>query len=571
MSGKEIDTRPQTINTVRTLPTDATQESAQTNESCQMFYKTFDKTRQFDSRHHQQQCKARLQRQLGGLETMYHNIISKGMDMICLMTKLATTFPITSDMSIKALYLLAQRHPLLRMTIQCKDGVTSGDISFLEMDDVQLDFQQSEREDWLSYLLEEVAQPFDIKNGPLWKCRLLGQKDSYEQPNSQGNDSADCTDKMYKSKGADLCTANEHRFSMSEEKYPYETTFLFIWHHSIMDGGYVVWVFKEFAELLDKIYSSGSNSIPQIRTSVELPLLQPMEDIVDTQFTQEQNTYCAAVQPSSSSSISLVASDSPYDVLKDYNEKFIDDIRITDGQILNNQCLVFEFSRHETSIIERLCKEHDTSINGLFIAASILAFINLVYPVSNRRSFDIPFEFMMDLRRHYQLDFPKDKMKYYTGVAAIDVPMLANIKLNERPVTKREFWEMARSFGSSINDQIKSPQTFQRIHKTIRNRLVLQKDAARRTGKSPNVLCLSNMGRLDWVFTGDVAKRMKLIGLHGHPTVLVEDCPIFLVGIHSLNGQLCGNISYCKNYTSVKTAAQYLGHLQNHIASATKL
>ena len=570
MSGKEIDARPQTINTAQTLPTDATQERSKTNESRQMFYKTFDKTRQFDSLHHQQQCKARLQRQLGGLETMYHNIISKGMDMICLMTKLATTFPITSDMSIKALYLLAQRHPLLRMTIQCKDGLTSGDISFLEMDDVQLDFQQSEREDWLPYLLEEVAQPFDIKNGPLWKCRLLGQMDSYEQPDSSEDDFADCAGKKYKSKGAAHFTANERRFSMSEEKYPYETTFLFIWHHSIMDGGYVVWVFKEFAELLDKIHSNDSNTLPQIRTSVALPLLQPMEDIVDTQFTQRQSTHCAAAQPSSSG-ISLVTSDSPYDVLKDYNQKFIDDIDIKDGQTLNNQCLVFDFSRHETNIIERLCKGNDTSINGLFLAASILAFVDLVYPGSSKRSFDIPFEFMMDLRRHYQLDFPKDKMKYYTGVAAIDVPMLANIKLNERPATKREFWEMARSFGTSINDQIKSPQTFQRIHKTISNRLVLQKDAARRTGKSPNVLCLSNMGRLDWVFTGDVAKRMKLIGLHGHPTVLVEDCPIFLVGIHSLNGQLCGNISFCKNYTSVQTAAQYLGHLQKHIASATKL
>ena len=483
---------------------------------------------------------------------MYHHIMSKRMDMICMMTKLATTFPVTSAITTKALFLLAQRHPLLRMTIQSKKDSPSGYISFLEMDDVQLDFLVSEREDWLPFILEEVGKPFDIKNGPLWKCRLLGQTYGKGQ-------------QLRNTKQQTDLSANLHQTVEPQNEYPYESTFLFILHHSIMDGGYILRVFKEFAELLDRV-NSGTNV--SLGISEILPLLPPVEDILVCPFPQRQTAECAGLK--SSSSVRLVLSNASYDTLRDYNQKFSYEIQDKGSHSLDNRCLVFEFTEQETSIIDHLCKQQETSTNGLFLAASILAFIDLVYPASARKIFDIPFEYMMDLRRHYHLDFPRHLMKYYPGVASMHIPMTADMRLMSRPVAKQEFWEMSRSFGNSINNQIKSPKTFQRMHETIKETMKLQQ-AETPTGKSPHVLCLSNMGRLDNVFTGDVATRLKLTGLHGHPTVLNENCPIFFVGIHSLNGKICGNVSYCENYTSSRTASQYVGHFQKHISSLTKL
>lgn len=492
-----------------------------------------------------------LHRPLGGLEIMYHHNTSKGMDIICLMTKLATTFPVTHAMTKSALFLLAQKHPMLRMTIQNN----SGEFSFLEMERMRLDFAVSERTDWLHFIMEEADRPLDTEHGPLWKCRLLLQpstRPSETNPIDAAQGTTQETKVVAHIPQNDNCVQTTNGFVN-------ESTFLFVWHHSIMDGKYVFWIFKQFVEILDNI-NSGINV--SIGISEKLPLLPPMEDVMVYPLPQAQKKMTARSV--------YVCLNPPNVSLHDYNHRFYHEIQMCKSGPARNGCVIFEFSEQETKQIMRLCKAESVSANGVFLTAGLLAFVDLVYSQSPCKNFKIPFEFMMDLRRFCPLSFPQDLMKYFPGVASVHVPMIADIQLSSRPATKQEFWEMSRSFGSAIQSEVHSPETFSWIRKIVNENLTVRKPDKPNV-KSPRVLLMSNMGSLEGVFTGDIATRVKLAALHAHSTTLIEDSPIFFVSNYILNSQLYVTVSFCKNYTSVKTATEYLALFKKNIMSQSKL
>ena len=511
--------------------------------------------------------KTPLGRPLGGLEVVYHHAMSKGMDMICLMTKLSTTFSITPDLTKQALYLLAEQHPLLRMTIQCAPAKASNQISFLEMEEIRIDFA-IERDDWLSDLMEEVAEPFDIAKGPLWKCRLLLSRDkSVDRSKSlKKNEISTRTSKTLENERNEWTDNNLNYTGDQHNDFVHEATFLFVWHHSIMDGGYVVRIFKEFAEILDRIHSG-----PMVDSLLERSLPPPLEHVLrcPSEFTRNQLHCNPEPGTQSLSSVRPDSSHSWLETLEDYNRRFSHEIARSVHTSPNNECMVYEFNVKETKHIMQMCKSEGVTANGLFSTASILAFIDLLYPVTQRNHFGIPFEFMLDFRRHLPLKISNGSRRYFQGVASIHIPMMADIQLSTRPVTKCEFWAMSRSFGSAIQNEVHSQETFQWMRDLVKETTSSKQQQP--VGKSPYVLCLSNMGRLDGVLNGDITKRMRLTGLHGHPTVLIENSPIFFVSIFLLNGKLCGNVSFCANYTSRKTAAGYIGHFKKHILSQSKL
>lgn len=506
-----------------------------------------------------------LGRPLGGLEVMYHHTMSKGMDMICLMTKLSTTFPIVPEIAKKALYRLAEQHPLLRMTIQCTQDKNSNQISFLEMEEMRVDFSIG-RNDWLPVLMKEIAEPFDIINGPLWKCRLLLPDDKVAGTSNSSDETEARTPKTVTDERSE-CTDNKLNHTENKQNdFVHEATFLFVWHHSVMDGGYVVWIFKEFAEILDRFHT-GSNVDDHVSISIPPPLEYVLE--CPAPLMKKQLNVSPESCAKFTSSVRPDSSNSSFDTLEDYNRRFSTEIAHSLHRSPRNECIVYEFNERETAQILRICKTEGASTNGIFSTASLLAFIDLLYPLPQRNHFRIPFEFMLDFRKHLPLKTVDGSRKYFPGVASIHIPMMADIQLSSRPVTKREFWAMSRSFGSAIQNEVHSQEAFHWISDVVKETASSQQQKP--VGKSPYVLCLSNMGRLDGVLTGDIAKRMKLTGLHGHPTVLIEDSPIFFVSIFSLNGKLCGNVSFCENYTSRKTAAEYIGHFKKHILSQAKL
>ena len=496
-----------------------------------------------------------LHRPLGGLEIMYHHTVSKGMDMIYLMTKISTSFPVTPSLTKKALLILAKKHPLLRMTIQHRTNSQSSAMIFREMDTLAIDFKASDREDWLTYIMEEISMPFDIQNGPLWKFRLLfPASNSDKKSKSHSSISNQTVEDIH---GVYL---KDHNTSHSLDEFAYVSTIFFIIHHSIMDGSYVCCLFSELAELLNELYIMDTHNIYRITPS---PLMPPIEEALLYPAPRRQMPKSSE----SSSSVRLQFSDPSYEMIQDYDRKYLLHIEQNDCIVPRNRCEIFEFSEDETAHITNSCKEFGSSTTGGFLTSGLLAFIDLLHTYSNRNHVDVPFECMIDLRRHFPLAFSNKIVKFYPGAASMHVPFLASLNLSNKPVTKEEFWKLSQAIGSETLLQLRSVDTMHWIQQFIQenNEQISTPKSTKPQGKSPFVLCFSHMGCLDNVLTGHIRKSVRLDEIHGHSTVLNEDSPIFYVGNYSLKGRICLNVSFCESYTSVETAKEYVANIRKFL------
>ena len=139
--------------------------------------------------------------------------------------------------------------------------------------------------------------------------------------------------------------------------------------------------------------------------------------------------------------------------------------------------------------------------------------------------------------------------------------MIADLQFSQRPMRNNVIWEMSRSFGNSISNEINSPETFKQTLNMINETKNLI-TAETMNGKSPYVLCI---GCLDGLVTGDITKRARLTEIHGHSSILIEDSPIFYICFYSLYGKLYVDISFCENYTSVKTTQEYMCYLKEYV------
>ena len=480
-----------------------------------------------ESAHESRKSSPLLRRPFGGLEIMYHQAIANGTDIEWVLAKVGTVFPVDAAMFEKALFFLADRHPMLRMSVQCD----ANDISFQETDHLKIDFTAPKCDDWLQHVSEEVSIPFDISTGPLWRCRLLkvGRIDQQNQK------------------------------EVASDEFMYESTVLFVSHHSAKDGRYLSSIVGQFVNILNDIDLDKLST----NTLQALPLFPPVEDLlVCPPFTRTSEKSAASSSPSSS--ISANFSDPPTQAIDDYNIKFRREIQDVWSDQPCNRYLIHEFTRKETAKLLRSCKDMGLSSTGVLVAASLQAFADLVYSPSSQRRICIPFEFVLDLRRFCPKDILESAKPCLPGVASTTIPMFADLELSRGPKSNDEIWEMSKSFGHAINNEINSQEAFKQALNIINDSKNLNK-LEHTKGKSPYVLCISNMGCLDGLNASIVTKRVMIREIHGHSSILVDDCPIFYMCYYSLNGKLYVNISFCENYTSVKTTEKYMDYIKEYI------
>lgn len=496
-----------------------------------------------------------LRRPLGGIEQMYNIYSSQGTDIICLMTKIETIYPVRAVAVNKALELLQKRHPLFRMSIQKSRCYDDGHMDFVENEKAAFDFEVHDRTDWLQYMLEELDNHSCFKSQSLIRCRLLNSSSIAEKKEiTPRNENEQTTE----SKGELTCF---------KEQFDYQATFLFIMHHSIMDGGYSLWMFQEFINFLDAVIMNKS-----IGGVKELPLLPPFENIftfncdekVDRkkEFQEHALTFCHDSNDST--------------VLDAYNRTFHEEIDIpsdNENTKLRNDCVVFKFSKTKTRTFVQMVKSNNCTPKGSIIAASVLALLELVFQENMGKmcnNYSVPIEFMADFRRVGDFLLPNDGTPHYPGVAALHVPLLAQLRLENSKLTTETFWQIARQFGECLDKNVDSPEVYEWIKEEASkyNRFPAPVQIP---GKSQYVLSFSNMGKIDGVLNSDVSGRVRLVDLHGHSNILIDEMPLFFITTFALNGHFCGNVSFCKNYTSNKTATKYVGLIQKYLCLYSNL
>ena len=178
--------------------------------------------------HEPRKSRQLFRRSLGGLEIMYHQAITNGTDIGWVLAKVGTVFPGDAAMFEEALFFLADKHPMLRMSIQCD----ANDVSFQEINHVTLDFTAPKCNDWLQFMSEEMSIPFDISTGPLWRCRLLKVERLIQRDKGE---------------------------SVSDGLM-YESTVLFVSHHSAIDGRYLSSMVSQLVDILNDINLNKLNT-----------------------------------------------------------------------------------------------------------------------------------------------------------------------------------------------------------------------------------------------------------------------------------------------------------------------
>ncbi|XP_045164973.2 uncharacterized protein LOC123528949 [Mercenaria mercenaria] len=497
-----------------------------------------------------------LSRPLGGIEQMYNIYSSQGTDIICLMTKIETIYPVTSSAVTEALNLLQQRHPLFRMSIRKSRHYDDGHMDFVEKEKASFDFAVYDRLDWLQCLLDELDYHSTGKSRSLIRCRMLNSS-------SITNKSKEAS-RIIVNECKEPALEENREVGNSEKEFDYQATFLFIMHHSIMDGGYSLWMFQEFVNFLDAVVMNID--IGHVK---ELPLLPPFENI----FTFNCDGNDGKNVELKDCALSFCHDSTDDTLLKAYNRTFRDEIDISPKKKLRNNCIVFKFSKIKTRTFVQMIKSKKCTPKGAIIAASTLALLELVYQdktweMCNNCS--IPIEYMADFRRVGEFHLPDKSVPHYPGVAALHIPLLAQLRLGGSKITTEIFWKIAQQFGECLDQNVDSPELFEWIKEEAAkyNRFPVQPEVP---GKSPYVLSISNMGKIDGVLNSDVSGRVRLVDLHGHSNILVDEMPLFCITTFALNGHFCGNVSFCSNYTTNKTATKYVGLFQKYLCSYSML
>ena len=495
--------------------------------------------------------KSRVIRPLGGIEYMYNSYTSKGADSVCLMTRIESQYPITAEIAQEAFVHLLRRHPMLRACIHpLRDG-PEGEHVLVEHEPPLYDFDVLSRSDWMQMLLEMSAQAFRTPETPLIKCRMIDTKPiPYTEKIRDFNMSPKPRPQIY-----------------PRGLFGYQSTFLFIIHHSVMDGSYSLWMFQEFMNFVDAV-AMGHRFDRVVELTVQPPVERVMlfssDDNTDSAITSHQN-----ISGSLTCSVKLCHDATQDQLLKDYQTKFSDEIRRLSSQEPRNGCQTFSLSKAETSNFTRLSKQNGCRPKGVLTTAWILALLELVY--GEFTSVEIPMEYMIDFRRFCDISLLGLGVPQYPGSATMHVPLLVRLERKRKgPITSDEFWEMSKLFDRFLTVNIFSKEVFQWIldeaEKYRQNPLQPEE-----LGKSQYVMCVSNLGLCDGAVHGDVSSRIRLTHLHGHSTVLVDDSPLFFTKTFTLNGKLCGNASFCETYTSNVTAMTFIALFKKYITSHSKL
>lgn len=458
--------------------------------------------------------KMRYERTLGPLETMYHVYYIRGVDIYAQMATLMCEKFVTKAEVTEAMVCLLKRHPMLRMTIKETDKEYA-EFKFVEMNPVKLDIQVSSSCDKETLLHDESCKSFAVKDGPLWRLTIVR--------NTNGEPIGP--------------RANGHEFS-----------FVFCFHHSLADGIYLRTLFADFIEFLDMVQREtiDASSVKEIEIlpAIEylLPLLNPNRRVVSLD--------CNSGDPSKF-----------IDALPAYEAHFYDEIEQLRNQKQSTKSIRSHLQSTKSKKFLLQCKQNSVTVTGACIAASCIAFGQLIKSsiADDVKVLMIPVEIMVNMRRYTQQN---SLYQAYPGVAAVHLPLTVKLPLVENP--QEHFWYLAKQCTDDINNKIisgypleyMSTEVAQEIHSTPN------------TGKSPYVLCITNMSTVDGIVKPNQRARFQLKEFPAMTQIGIDDMPIFYVGILSMAQELHLDIGHCQRYTSQSTAAKFswnvMSMLQNY-------
>jgi len=498
----------------------------------------------------------RLHRPLGPLEVMYHLYHKRGIDIVAQLICLETYSHVTTNEIKEALINLMYCHPLLCMSIHEKASDGGKWFHFFEMEPHRIDLSETNEKNWENVLVNVISKPFDIENGPLWRITIVRDNEDLK-----GNSSKDC----YGTRND-----NTHKSSLT-----YRLAFVFGCHHSIADGIYLRNIYSDFISILDKLKNRKGDLKYEKKQSLFLP---PIENILPIIYphargyvlpyakeyisSQEsrQAIKCLSSQLQCSSCNRRGCSHS-VEALDAY--QFMHRLEILRLSQIKPETTVMRFKLTDTQSKLYLfkCKSNRVTVTAASITAACMALASVLKTSlpADIEWLEVPVEIMVNLRR-YVTD--KSLLESYPGVAAIHIPLLVKIPLKIRH-NDDAFWEIARKCAHDIYEIVTSAKPIETMIAESENELKSKPVI----GKSPFVICLTNLSSVDNVVKPDLQDRYRLVAFPGMTHIAVDDMPIFYINLFTLNREFNVGVGWCSSYTSQNTASKYLWNFRQFLQS----
>ncbi|XP_069102129.1 uncharacterized protein [Argopecten irradians] len=485
-----------------------------------------------------------LSRPLGPLETMYHLYHQRGMDLIVQLMSLKTSTPVTQLVIRQALVFLMRKHPILRMCIKRTNCRGYIGYHFQEMDKCAMDLRVTENTNHEEILAEALCLTFDYEHGPLW--RIICVESDVGQVNTM----------------LSPCPQLRHSF-----------VFAFSCHHAIADGIYLQKIYTDFIEIIHLIQKEHFCTLSAMKKSMFLP---PIENILPVIFPDSEGEQrykprrnSGLLMPTGTKTNVLAKRGKHIGALDAYSNIYASEIvSLNKTHRQSTGVIRFKFTEGYSRTFLLNTKEKHGTVTASCVTAACLSLARLLEPgiPSNVDHLIVPVEIMVNLRR-YVTD--KTMFEDYPGCAAIHIPVTIAVPLR-RPCNRSSamnFWNLSQQCSDKISYIVSSGKPVEIMKEEAANEMNQQ--AVK--GKSPFVICLTNLSRVDDMVKPELKENFKLTSFPSLTRIAVDDMPIFFINVFTMSKELNVNIGYCSSYTSKLTAARYAWLYSDTICQHSRL
>lgn len=468
-------------------------------------------------------------RTLGRLETMYHMYYKRGIDTCVQMVHLDCVQCVTLSQVREAMERLQMHHPMLRMFI---DEDTENRFHFFERNSRSVDCSVSclPTED----LLKESINKKFLADGPLW--RIIIQK----------------TRSMLQENG-DVCSGCQTR---NKGRFLHYFSFALSFHHSLIDGVYLICLLRDFLEILNNIQLNEEfNSIKDLQQKEILP---PIEHFLQPVPRRESPVFVPARS----------AIEQSMDALTAYEQCFFSEIEFLRSKPEGTEAVRLNMDRTKSFQFLLNCKQKHILVSGAVMAAASIAFAKQLKKSlpPTVKILDIPIDVMVDMRRYTTKplkDFP-----IFPGTAAIHMDFFVKVPLQENLDSQTLFWRIAKKCSVDMTSALDSSKPARIMKEEVESEI---NTVGEGVGKSPHVLCITNLNSVDRIVRPDKHPRFQLKRFTGLTNIGIDNHPIFEILVFSLMDRLHFETAYCSGYTSSETAANFSWTMNQTIQSTSML
>ena len=325
---------------------------------------------------------------------------------------LNSTVKLDPDHVKKALFMLLQRFPLLRMRVTvdefkqpCFEEMENPpNLDFRSIDDINSD-------DWLYAFEKQInGAPFNTVQGPLWRVALL----------------------------AETCES-------SGEVNLYRNTLLFTFHHVIADALSVFELKKKLIEYLGVLYKGKAIDVKS------LPFRCPVEEAIKNftrpnVFLRFMIVMLLTIRKLRVKMFSKSKPDNLY--LSTFLPPQCPSVARTTYAVPRN------LSREQTGAVINCSKRNECTVHGAITAATHLAMAKILQQNSasdskNQRPLSMNSTYTVNIRKECQPKIESEEFGLYASMDSLA------IVVNAFPIEEVEsFWEFARSCTNKVHDRI---------------------------------------------------------------------------------------------------------------------